>query len=526
MKMLKIAAVISTSLLFIGCQSTTEEKTEEIVETNKQINYLSEAKASLDALQLDIEKSKEDNLSYFSPDIYEKAVEAYQEAFSHYAETIADGHSSMSFKSKTEQYEESKLIILAYISQSKQQLNAAYSMKSSTETILAETFAQKQRLDELNVATLYARDYKRILTDIDELVELIAEGDVVDAQEDQPELLTKMAAIEVRAVKQIELGNIDQQIAQIKKTRQNKYIPISYKNLLVARDKASSTISVDPRDTQTIKTAVDLAKYELAHVYQLSKEVTRLRNTDSKNYESYVLGHENHLATIANALGLAGIKNLTFSGQVDALSNQGEVLQQNLSMNATDLANLQGHSAKTATDLEQQKEQLSAQLQILKSENKTLNESHAALQVAFNQREIELIKLKAYKEALDSINQAKQAPQVLQQPKVNPDETVKTAPLTKALNNETQAPTVTSTQATETIEAVEASTEASTVTIEQPEAVSVERVIAEEVVNETPAAAIVPVIETVEPSVTAGQSTKVEATEIITETVPETSTDK
>ncbi|TWX56250.1 hypothetical protein [Colwellia hornerae] len=404
--MFKVIVVLSISLFFIGCQSTSEKKSEEILETNKQTEYLSEAKVALDALSLDIEKSKGDKLSYFSPDIYEKAIEAYQDAFSYYTDIIANGHSSLSFSSKTEQYEEAKLTILTYISQANQQLKLAYSIRYTTETTLAKTFSQLQRLDELNVSTLYASDYKEITKEIDELVEMVAEGDVIDAQQQQPKLLTKMVAIEIRAVKTIELGSIEQKIEQIKDSRQDKYVPVSYQRLLMARNKANATITLNPRDVTNIKVAVDATRYELAHVYQLTNEVTKLSNINNNNYESYILNVENKLADIAVELGLGGIKDLSLANQVAKILSQSTILKRNLSSSHANVADLKGNSKQASTDLEKQTEHFSQQIESLNKENQLLEKDYQQLKVKSDRTDIALIKLQAYKDAIDSVNKA------------------------------------------------------------------------------------------------------------------------
>lgn len=392
MKKINVVLILVATSMALGCQSTSEKKIEETIETNKQTVYLSEAKVALDELQLQITQAGKNNLKYFSPEPYEEALEAYQNGFSHYADIIKNGTSSLSFKSSTEQIDEAKQIILNYISQAKQHLQNANSIKSSAELVLAETFSQRIRLEELNVQSLYARDYKKITNKIDDLVELISEGEVTEAEEDQVPLLSKMVAMEIKAVKQIELGDLDKGIANVKKSRVYKLIPASYQVLLNVRKTADAVITTDPRDVENIKQAVDAVKYELAHAIQVADEVQKLKNIKSDRFESYVLSVENDLNYVVQALGASEVKNQSLGQQFLTVGQSVKELVEKYELAESSITNIQGAS-----------EQSNAQIKALHAQNTLLEDKYKALQEKSNNDQVELVKLQAFKEAVDSL---------------------------------------------------------------------------------------------------------------------------
>lgn len=379
-------ACVGLSLLS-ACQSTSQPEITKSAEVNQQTQYFVEAKISLDKLKQDISQGKKDQLDYFAPGTYREALDEFDNATEEYMDIGQNGASSLNiFQSDTEQYKEAKQEIINYIALANQRLKFAYSIKETAESTLAATFAQKVVLQGIGAPEIYSKDYQKINERIDDLVEYIDEGKVSTAQDKQPELLIDMQVLEVRTVRKNALGQLDADIAQIKKNRLAKYVPISFQQLLTARSNANAIITVTPRATDDISAAVALAEFELAHLYHISKEVNTLKGIKSDSYEQYLLTKEAQLHTISESLATTDVRDLAITQQVEAIALQASMLKDKLTTASAAIVALQSDSSQSSVAFNEK-------YNALVIENSDLNKQ-------LQSQKIELIRLSAYKEAV------------------------------------------------------------------------------------------------------------------------------
>ncbi len=393
-------ACVGLSLL-TACQSTNKPPTTKNIEVNQQTQYFVEAKVLLDKLKQDLSQGREDQLTYFAPNTFKQAAAEFDNATEEYMDIGRNGASSLNvFQSDTEQYKQAKQEIINYIALANQKLKFAYSIKETAESTLAKTFAQKELLKSIGTPKVYAKDYKKINERIDDLVEYIDDGEVSEAQEKQPKLLADMQALEVRTVRINALSQLDNDIAHIKKKRLAKYVPISHQQLLAARNNANAIITVTPRATAEIKTAVELAEFELAHLHHIAKEVNTLKETKSKDYEQYLLAKETLLHTVSESLATDDVRNLAVTKQVEAIALQAGTIKGKLTTaNATVLA-LQSDNSQSSAATENLKAEFNNQLVNLNEKYDALIIENSELNKQLQSKNIELVRLQAYKEAV------------------------------------------------------------------------------------------------------------------------------
>jgi len=396
-------ACVALSLV-TACQSTGKPPVTENMEVNQQTQYFVEAKILLDKLKLALNQGREDQLSYFAPNTFKQAIAEFDNATEEYMDIGRNGASSLNFfQSDTEQYKEAKQEIINYIALANQKLQFAYSIKNTAESTLAKTFTQKELLKKLGAPTVYTIDYKKINAKIDNLVEFIDDGKVSQAQEKEPELLAEMQALEVRTVRNNALSQLDSNIAHIKKNHLAKYTPISFQQLLAARNNANTIITSTPRASTKIKTAVKLAEFELAHLYHITKEVHTLQQTDNKYYEEYLLAKETLLHTVSESLKTDDVRDLSLIKQVKSIALQAGTIKRKLSTAKSTVLALQSDKTQSSAATENLRAEFQSQLVNLNEKYDTLFIENAELNKEIQSKSTALIRLQAYKEAVTQI---------------------------------------------------------------------------------------------------------------------------
>jgi len=390
-------AFIGLSLL-TACQSTSKPTTTKNAEANQQTQYFAEAKVLLDKLKEDINQGKDDQLAYFSPGTFKIAVGEFENATEEYLDISQNGASSFNvFKSDSEQYSESKEEILNSISVSNQKLKLAYKIKVSAESTLAETFIQNTVLKDISAPEVFPRDYEKIYTRINDLIEYIDEGELSEAQAKQPALLRDMQILEVRTVRKKALGQLDSDIALIKEKNWAEFVPVSHQQLLTARNKADAIITATPRSTDEIKVAVVLAEFSLAHFYHLSKEVNALKGIEINSYEQYLLVKEDLLHTVTESLKMGDVRDLAMTQQVETIALQAGTIQDKLTTaNATVLA-LQNDSTESSEATQSLRVEFKNQLVNLNEKYDALVIENSVLNKQIQNKDMELVRLQAYK---------------------------------------------------------------------------------------------------------------------------------
>ncbi|WP_111978435.1 hypothetical protein [Algibacillus agarilyticus] len=414
------AAMISISLLS-ACSSTTEP-TNTTLNTNTSATnavdakflYLNEAKEAIDKFETVMKNPEHDDLSYFAPKLLKIAKNKFADAKEEYSDATKSSSSLLNiFSSEEEQALEAKNNVLQLLLEAENLLDKASTIKTTAKTILGDVFTRREYLKQLNVTSIYPKTFKKIEQQIDNMVEDIADGDVAEATQQQAKVSASLFDLEVKTVKHIELGALNKQITVIGKKELHESLPRTYQSLIAARNAADATITVDPRDIEAIKVAVDKVKFEVSHINHLAKEYSRLKNTKKASFELYILNVENNLNSISSALMMSDLRDRPISEQVDAIKTQSQIILNDLETLKLSAENSQENtdalkakllkentSLKTSiTDLETQKASLTTQTQQAKA-------SITLLQSQVQTLNSEVIKLKALNDVLMPLAQA------------------------------------------------------------------------------------------------------------------------
>jgi hypothetical protein len=401
MKTLTLCLTFAGLSLLSACQSTTKPQSTKSAEINQQTQYFSEAKIALDKLKEDISKGRKEQLTYFAPATFKQAIIQFDEATEEYMDIGKNGASSLNvFQSDTEQFKQAKQEIIQHIALARQKLKFAYSIKETAETTLAESFAHRDFLISIAAPKIYSKTYKKLSNRVDDLVEYIDDGKVSKAQEKQPKLLADMHSLEVLTVRYNALGQLDKDVAYIKKKRLAKYVPISHQQLLTARNNANAVLSATPRATNKINTAVKLAEFELAHLYHTTKEVNILKKIKTKDFEKYILDRETQLHSVSEALGTSDVRDLATTKQVAAIALQAGIIKDKLTTADAAILALQSDSTQSSEATESLRAEFKNQLVDLNTKYDALVLENSELNKQLQSKDIALVRLEAYKEAV------------------------------------------------------------------------------------------------------------------------------
>jgi hypothetical protein len=405
MKKLTLCLTFAGLSLLSACQSTTKPQSTKSSEINQQTQYFSEAKIALDKLKEDINKGRKEQLAYFAPATFKQAIIQFDEATEEYMDMGKNGASMLNFfQSNTEQFKQVKQEIIQRIALANQKLKFSYSIKETAETTLAESFAHRDFLISIGAPKVYSKTYKKLSKRVDDLVEYIDDGKVSKAQEKQPSLLADMHSLEVLTLRYNALGQLDKDIAYIKKKRLAKYVPISHQQLLTARNNANAILTATPRATNKINTAVKLAEFELAHLYHTAKEVNILRKIKTKDFEQYLLDKETQLHSVSEALGTSDVRDLATTKQVAAIALRAGIIKDKLTTADAAILALQSDSTQSSEATESLRAEFKNQLVDLNTKYDALVLENSQLNKQLQNKNIALVRLEAYKEAVIQVD--------------------------------------------------------------------------------------------------------------------------
>ena len=399
MKQFQLISLVILFAALAGCSSTSpEEKLAKQQQQNKIFAArVSESQAVMDKLTARINQTKADNIKYFAPKKLEDAVDEYRDAKKDYDEIIAD---------KTEATKSQVADIKEAAFKANAALDAAYVIKKNAETILVESFDIRSVLKSLKAPSLkqYARSYKRLSDDIDDIVEDIADGDLEDARTDNGKLLPKLRALEVDVVQYVELSGVRARVASLKKQRASRYVPIAYKKSLSALGTAESTIAANVRDKEKITEVVAKTSFEIDRTSNILQAVQELASVKSNDREIYITKYENQLFKIAKAVAGKDLRNMTLAQQAN------EIVQLANSRNSaldTIKSSVEEAAAETETQLASLKAQVESKESLLQSqaaENSKLKALTTELEVKSQESDKRILELE--KELLELKNKA------------------------------------------------------------------------------------------------------------------------
>lgn len=323
---------LSATITLSGCQSTSEKFVEEQQQTQAQNEQFLMAKNAIEGIEQDLKEASEANIPYFAQALFKEAQEAHEDANDDFDDIRFAPHKATQSKAQK---------ILSEVNKAKQYLKQAYLIKESSEKVLSESLSQLKTLKALNADKLFSKEFKKSKSKVSDLIELIAEGKQAKAQEQQAQVLPLLNAIEIKAVKKVELKELTGLLADLKSAKINKIAPISYQKSIGLSQTAESVIATNPKDANAIRASVALALFEAKHTQNIAIAVRNLRALDKDDYEKYILGFENKLNSVSQALKGLDLRDKILSEQTTSLVSQGQSLNAQLEQQASKIAQLE-----------------------------------------------------------------------------------------------------------------------------------------------------------------------------------------
>ena len=325
-------SILATAIILSGCQSTADQLVEQQQQTQENNEHFLVVKNAIDTLTTRFEEAKEADLAYFATDIFEDATDKKEDADDQFDDIRFAPDKAT--ESKTER-------ILSDVSSANQYLDQALLIKQSAEIVLAESFEQNKVLKELGAEKLYGREFHEAQGRLSDLVELVADGKQEKAQIKQASLLPLLFSLEIKVVKDKELGELRKRLVTLRKAQINTIAPISYEKTIGLAQSAESMISTDPKDIDAIRKSVALAIFDAKHTQNIAIEVKRLRAMKKGDYEDYILDFENKLDSVSQVLKGVDLRDEVLSEQTTRLVSQGEALNTELQQQAKKISALE-----------------------------------------------------------------------------------------------------------------------------------------------------------------------------------------
>ena len=308
--------LVLISCFLAGCQTTSDVVKEQRELNEQNQNYL-EAQAALDGLSERFKLAKTENLDYYAAAIMKEAQRKLKTANEKFLTMRFD--SSRATRRLVEKIQSS-------IDDANQLLDTASRLKVAAEATLGESFAQINRLEELDTPNQFPSDYRDVKRILDGLVKNIADGKMSKAQDRQADLLQRLNALEIATIKQVTLTNANTEIDALKDLRADRYVPLSFQKAVAAKNAAEAIIASSPRDKSAIEAALFSVNYEISHTENLILEVKNLLAVERSEMEFYLLTIEAQLSQVAKILGTERISDRSISSQIEWIKNTSHVV--------------------------------------------------------------------------------------------------------------------------------------------------------------------------------------------------------
>ena len=365
-----IALTICILFTATGCQITDEDPSEIQANTAplEQVNSMDAYNASkVDYQRMSTAIAESKHLQPYSPSLYEELLVSWEKANTLYKEIEADPSlitESYSFFSSTTHSEE----FTQYLAEVEEIQIRILKIKEQADTVLVDSIIHMQYLEKIDAAIFSADEYKALQQDYRELFIYIAEGDIASAHTQQEVFLNKAQIVEVNVVLAKFITPIKNEMKSFKSEGLNEFAAISFAKADAEINSAIKTLKANPRDLDIIEQAVTSAKFELAHAYNISKEV-RLLSTDK---EQVILAFEEKLLAISTALNGSDYRDQAMQQQSKLILDGIKDAQEN---------------KETAT--------LKAKIEQLKKDNEKLTKSNSQQALLLAQNKIEIATVEA-----------------------------------------------------------------------------------------------------------------------------------
>ncbi|KKD58637.1 hypothetical protein RN22_20105 [Grimontia sp. AD028] len=381
-KLNAVFCAVAFASLLSACQSTSEprqvasETNAPAQENQNTLKIYEASKADYERWLAKMEESKslrlyDDDLVDDLFDAWDEAVDVYEDFASNPAKATED-YSIFSDGTYAEIFDKRLSKVDGLFDQ-------LQTLKTTADSLLAESIAEMAYLGEIGADELYASRYNRLASDYRKLFAYVADNDIDDAQVKQVVFLENAKKLEIAVVLKNHVEPLKNQITLLRREGFKSVAPISFTKSEASLEQAVASVNANPRDINAINAAVAAVQFEIDHVKHIGQEVKRFRNVDDGKFEPLILELENRLHAIAQALEGLDLRNQPMQQQALVLEEKAQMLNTALTSKPDvdpQLAKLMSELDKVQSDLsmsQQEKASLTAQVTTLEEQN-TKNE--------------------------------------------------------------------------------------------------------------------------------------------------------
>ncbi|MCQ1056613.1 hypothetical protein LRP52_00850 [Photobacterium sp. ZSDE20] len=313
-------SAIAVTVLLSGCASDSDATKTLPLESNQseistQINSIAQ---SINQAKEKLSNAKADDLPWFATKHYQDADKALSDAKEYYALFETDPSKARSstgfFSSRTNiQATEDAL------NQFNLNIAKAEMIREKALSVLDEAFSYRAQLASLDVNEYYPKTNARLDTQLQTLVNFIAEDRTERATSGQPDLVSRQRALEVKTVTRIYLSDAQKELARLKTSNTALHAPDTLAVAATRVTAAEAFIGAEPRSINEIEDKAAEAMFSLQHAEHIADVVQQLKALPEKDYERHVLTFEKLLVNISKALGSDDLRD-------NSINQQGKLL--------------------------------------------------------------------------------------------------------------------------------------------------------------------------------------------------------
>ncbi len=315
----KLLIGICTTSLLIGCSSPAIKDTSLIQQEAMSMVQSGEQDVSAilnEARDLQVQAQQAD-LYFFSP--------------KHMAQAEAEmAKAEQAFKQSKPDQE-----ILTHSLTAKTLFQRGLKIKPTVENDLKPSFDALAMLKEINTHTVLKSDFEDLESDVKDLIYLIEDGKVSEANKDQADFLKDVTSVEIDTLKQSFLNPAENALEKAEDADAEEFAAKTYEIAEKAVEKLEKFIETQYKDRAAVaassKETVQLAQ----HAEHVAKAAKPLLKIDAEQAEKHILYVESLLNKIKTAINHDAITHLSLDSQSIALAQAVEVLNKQAQTNQT-----------------------------------------------------------------------------------------------------------------------------------------------------------------------------------------------
>jgi hypothetical protein len=305
----RIIPIICLSIL-TACAGNSVKDSESIqqsaIQQAKSVN-LDPQTVITESQNLQIEAQRED-LYFFSPTYMKQAEDALEDA-------------EDAIKSKKLPHE-----IIAHALTAQKLFKRGLENKPTVLKQLKATFDGIEMLREIETNKVLTSDFQDIQDDTKDLIILIEQGKTTEAINEQKDLLSDIAELEVKTLKKTYLSVVEHALDKAEDADAEDFAAKSFDKAQKTFDTFEKFIETSAEQRVLIKEKSKMAVHLAQHAENVAKAAQPLLKLNTETAEDHILFIESLMNRIATALNQGDILNLNLNSQSIAIAQTAETI--------------------------------------------------------------------------------------------------------------------------------------------------------------------------------------------------------